>query len=219
MNKRFFKKGLKKTVKRVTPACDICSGITHRPIQFLLCYSGQFTGGHTWGMNSNFVTSKPGTKPPGLARVCGPCPTGRSFKKIIIIIRERETFGPLTLKNKRCRIPQRGMRQAGAWDPLFQCFHLDKHLCQQQNTKKLKETKNNCVQVQLRHIRNNKIQKDQNPTATFEVSEVEESIVHDPCTQHHQGGGKTTQGTPLAPPTDLPPPSPHLKNHLTSFSL
>lgn len=41
-------------------------------------------------MNSNFVTSKPGTKPPGLARVCGPCPTGRSFKKIIIIIRERE---------------------------------------------------------------------------------------------------------------------------------
>ena len=29
------------------------------------------------------------------------------------------------------------VRQAGTWDPLLQCLHLDKHLLEQQNTKKL----------------------------------------------------------------------------------
>ena len=54
------------------------------------------------------------------------------------------------------------VRQAGTWDPLPQCLQLDKCLLQQQNTKKLYGTKNNCVHAQVGQIRN-KIQKDQNP--------------------------------------------------------
>lgn len=37
----------------------------------------------------------------------------------------------------------------GPWDPLLQCLRREKHLFQQQNTKKLQGTKNNCVQAQL----------------------------------------------------------------------
>ena len=37
------------------------------------------------------------------------------------------------------------MGQAGTWDPLLQCLHLDKHLLEPQNTKKLQGTKNNCM--------------------------------------------------------------------------
>ena len=62
------------------------------------------------------------------------------------------------------------LRQAGTWDPLLQCLHLDKPLLQQQNTKKLQGTKNNFMHGQLGQIMNKKIQKDQNPTATSEVS-------------------------------------------------
>ena len=44
------------------------------------------------------------------------------------------------------------LSQAGTWDPLLQCLHLDTPLLQQQNTKKLYGTKNNCVHVQLGQI-------------------------------------------------------------------
>ena len=37
------------------------------------------------------------------------------------------------------------MRQAWGWDPLLQCLYLDAPLLQQQNTKKLYGTKNNCA--------------------------------------------------------------------------
>ena len=50
--------------------------------------------------------------------------------------------------------------QAGTWDPLLQCLHLDKRLLKQQNTKKLQGTKNNRVHVQLGQIMDNKIQND-----------------------------------------------------------
>ena len=36
----------------------------------------------------------------------------------------------------------------GTWDPLLQCLHPDKDLLEQQNTKKLQGTKNNCGHVQ-----------------------------------------------------------------------
>ena len=47
-----------------------------------------------------------------------------------------------------CRSGERGwgpavMRQAGTWDPLLQCLHLDTPLLKQENTKKLYGTKNN----------------------------------------------------------------------------
>ena len=35
--------------------------------------------------------------------------------------------------------------EPGTWDPLLQCLHLDKRLPEQQNTKKLQGTKNNCA--------------------------------------------------------------------------
>ena len=59
------------------------------------------------------------------------------------------------------------LRQAGTWDPLLQSLHLDKHLHQQQNTKKLWVTENNCVHMQLGQIKDNKIQKDQKPSCHF----------------------------------------------------
>ena len=36
-----------------------------------------------------------------------------------------------------------GLRQAGTWDPLLQCLHLDTPLCKQQNRKKQYGTENN----------------------------------------------------------------------------
>ena len=59
-----------------------------------------------------------------------------------------------------------GLRQAGTWDPLLQCLHLDTRLLGQQNTKKLQGTKNNCVHAQLGQILD-KIQKDQKPNSCF----------------------------------------------------
>ena len=44
------------------------------------------------------------------------------------------------------------LRKAGTWDPSPQCLQLDKLLLQQQNTKKLFGTKNNCVHEQLEQI-------------------------------------------------------------------
>lgn len=58
--------------------------------------------------------------------------------------------------------------------------------------------------------RNNKMQSGQNSTATSECQKQKQGSVHDPCTEYHQGG--EVKATPLAQPTDPPPPSPHLKN-------
>ena len=51
----------------------------------------------------------------------------------------------------------------GTWDPLVQCLQLDKHFLEQQNTKKLWGTKNNCVHAQLGQIMNNRIQNRPKP--------------------------------------------------------
>ena len=48
------------------------------------------------------------------------------------------------------------------WDTLLQwlqCLHLDKCLLKQQDTKKLKGTKNNCIYAELGQIMGKKIQK------------------------------------------------------------
>ena len=47
----------------------------------------------------------------------------------------------------------------GPFAVMLQCLHLDKPLLQQQNTKKLYGTKNNCLHVQLGQIMDKKIQK------------------------------------------------------------
>ena len=40
-------------------------------------------------------------------------------------------------------------KQTRSWDPLLCCLHLDKGPLEQQNTKKLKGTKNNCMGTSL----------------------------------------------------------------------
>ena len=59
------------------------------------------------------------------------------------------------------------MRRAGAWDPLLRGLHLDKHLLQQPNARNLQGTKNYCMHMQLGHIMNAKIQKDQKSNCHF----------------------------------------------------
>ena len=81
-------------------------------------------------------------------------------------------------------------RHAGtwAWDLLLQSLQLNKRLLEQQNTKKLKGTKNKHM---LGLIMDNMLQKDQKPHCYFSMR----------CT-HHQTGG-----LPLAQPMKRPPPS------------
>ena len=54
----------------------------------------------------------------------------------------------------------------GTWDPLLQCLHLDPPLLEQQNTKKLHGTKNNCAWAVRANFRQ-KIQRDQKPNCHF----------------------------------------------------
>ena len=80
----------------------------------------------------------------------------------------------------------------GTWKTLLQRLHLDTPLLKQQNTKKLYETKTNCMQVQLGQILDPKDQKrPKNPATTFEecgakteVWEQKQGTVQAPCTKH-----------------------------------
>ena len=94
------------------------------------------------------------------------------------------------------------VRQAWDWDPLLQCLYLDTPLLQQQNTKKLHGTKNNCVHVPLGQIHWSKfwtqrIQRDQKPQPPFLRSlgqkqgfgEQNKRTMQAPCTRR---GGQTT---------------------------
>ena len=81
------------------------------------------------------------------------------------------------------------VRQDGAWGlgPLLQCFHLDKHL-EQQNTPsilywcKLSEPKNNCLHAQLGQIMNNKTEKKkkQHNSCHFWRAGSRSSVLHTP---------------------------------------
>lgn len=71
---------------------------------------------------------------------------------------EGETFGPLTLKKKGRRIPQRGKSAAPG-----------QSLLERQDTKKLQATKNNCARGQVGTILSDRIQTGQNQTAISEV--------------------------------------------------
>ena len=78
-----------------------------------------------------------------------------------------------------------------AWDLLLQSLQLDKCLLEQQNTKKLKGTKNKHMHACLGLIMDNMIQKDQKPHCYFRMR----------CTHHQRGG------LPPAQPMKRPPPS------------
>ena len=86
------------------------------------------------------------------------------------------------------------LRQAGTWDPLLQCcLHLDTPLLEQQNTKKLYGTKNNCLHAQLRQILDKKYKETKKTQLPLLKSlEQKQGTEHAPCTQHHIRGGQNT---------------------------
>ena len=73
-------------------------------------------------------------------------------------------------------------------------MHLDKHLFQQRNTKKLKGIEK---ELGADGVGANKIQKDPSPPPALpplpllKSQEQKQATGHDPRTQHHQGGGQT----------------------------
>ena len=83
--------------------------------------------------------------------------------------------------------------EAGTWDPTLQCLHLDSPLLQQQNTKKLYGTKNNCMHVQLGQILDQKIQRDRKIQLPLLRSlKQKQGTAHVPCIQHHLRDEETT---------------------------
>ena len=115
-------------------------------------------------------------------------------------VSEEETFGPLPLKNKGVEF-LRGNETGwdlGPFAEVLQCLHLDTPLLEQQNTKKLYGTKNNCVHAPVGQILDPKdTKRPKNPTATFEEPrantgcwEQKQGLEHAPCTQHHLRDGQ-----------------------------
>ena len=75
------------------------------------------------------------------------------------------------------------------WDPLLQPLQLDKWLLEQQNTKKLQGTENNCVHCAV-GAGHKKIKQPNcyfsRPGAKSGCWEQNQGIVHAPCTQYYQ---------------------------------
>ena len=98
------------------------------------------------------------------------------------------------------------LRQAGTWDPFLQCLHLDISSSNkiQRNYKRLKITA--CVSRWLKlWTKRYKKAKTQLPLLRFR--EQKQGAMHDACTEHHKGGGQTTQ-TPSGPHRSTPPLTP-----------
>ena len=98
------------------------------------------------------------------------------------------------------------LRQAGTWDPFLQCLHLDISSSNkiQRNYKRLKITA--CVGRWLKlWTKRYKKAKTQLPLLRFQ--EQKQGAMHDACTEHHKGGGQTTQ-TPSGPHRSTPPLTP-----------
>ena len=87
----------------------------------------------------------------------------------------------------------------GPFAAVLHNLHLDTLLLQQQNTKKLYGTKNNCMHAQLGQTLDKRYKETKNPATTFEEPgakaggwEQKQGTAHAPCTQHHLRGGQTT---------------------------
>ena len=118
------------------------------------------------------------------------------------------------------------MRQAGTWDlgpfsVVLQCLHLDITLFQQQSTKKLHGTKNNCVHVQLGQIQDQR-NKQTNKKNQFPLLKSLEQrlgvrsksrVLHTP---HHLRGGQNTAPT-LIPHKDQAHPTQGVNNKGTCY--
>ena len=107
------------------------------------------------------------------------------------------------------------VRSAGTCDPLPECLclHLDRHLLQQQHTKKLSGTKRDCTHAQLGQLWT-RCKRATNPAPPLRCWESKQGPGHSTRTQHHQEGEQTTWTTPPVQPTHLPLPSSPLRNQL-----
>ena len=99
------------------------------------------------------------------------------------------------------------LRQAGTWNlgPFAAVFVPGQTFSWATDTEKLYGTKKHCMHAAEGQGMNNKIQKGQNPAATSEGPGAKAGTTHDPCTQHHQGGGRPPlRSDPGSTPTLTP---------------
>ena len=82
-----------------------------------------------------------------------------------------------------------GLRQAGTRDPLLQC--LDKHLLEQQNTKKLEGTKITMCVPNWGKLWTIRYKKTKTPNCHFGRAGSKTGIALASSTQQHQSGGQT----------------------------
>lgn len=89
------------------------------------------------------------------------------------------------------------LRQAGTWELLVHCLHLDKNL-KQQDTKKLKGTKNDCMPEQWDKLWTTRYKKAKTPTVTSEVPGAKTGYHTWSLHTAAPNGGQTPK-TPLRP--------------------
>ena len=92
-----------------------------------------------------------------------------------------------------------GLRQAGTWNPLLLCLHLDTTLLQLQNIQKLHGIKNNCMHAQLQEILDKRYKETKKSTTPFEepgvktgCPEQNEGTMHALNTRYHVAVGQNT---------------------------
>lgn len=112
-------------------------------------------------------------------------------------VSDKENFGPLTLKNKDTESLREEWDSLGPGSICCRASVLASgHTSpEQQNTKELYETKNNCMYVHLRQILDKDTKRPKKPTASFEEPEAKiegGEATAGCCTQHYLWGGQTT---------------------------
>ena len=120
----------------------------------------------------------------------------------------------LDLSEATCANNTLELRWAGTWAPLLECLLLSKHLLEQQHTKKLQGTKNNCMHVQLGQITNDKIQKGHKPTATSEVPGAKAGYCARSLHTARPRRWADYLNHPSGPTHQPPLPSPHVRSRL-----
>ena len=97
-------------------------------------------------------------------------------------------------------------------------MYLDIPLLEEQNTRKLSGTKNNCVQVRWGKFWTQKIQRDQKTQLPLlrsqEKNRAKAATEHALCTQHLTRGWATHLSCPSAQPLDTSLSSPLIRNKL-----
>ena len=80
----------------------------------------------------------------------------------------------------------------GTWDPLLQCLHLDKRLFKQQIQRNHKGLKITACMYSWSKVWTIRYSKTKTQWPFPRLWEQKQGVIHDPCTQHHQGGRQVT---------------------------